>query len=189
MVKTVHRRAMEHIVIPFLESRTWGDVLDIGSKDARYKQYTGHKTFTTLDIEPKFHPDIVGNIEFFTSPIKYDTITCFQVLEHVKNPEAAIKSMYDLLKPNGRLILTTPFIFQVHGTEDFWRWTEHGLRMMLKRYFREINIQGYSNFIGSSFDVFHFYNRIPLVNPIVDFVSRIFGSHHCPAGYLTEAIK
>lgn len=191
MVKTVHRRAMEHALIPLLRTKNWGRCLDVGSKDSRYKKFMRYTSFETLDLEPSFHPDYVGNIEFWqpSDGKLYDTIIMTQVLEHVKNPEIVLKNIASLLKTGGVLIMTTPFIFQEHGDEDYWRWTSKGLRLLLERYFREIRIDGYSNFIASSFDVFHFHNRIPFVNPIVEFVSRIFGSHHCPCGYLTQAIK
>lgn len=39
----------------------------------------------------------------------YDTITCISVLEHIRNSRAAIESMYKVLAPGGRLILTCPY--------------------------------------------------------------------------------
>lgn len=39
----------------------------------------------------------------------FDAITCISVLEHIPNHNRALKSMYKLLKPGGRLILTCPY--------------------------------------------------------------------------------
>ena len=39
----------------------------------------------------------------------YDVITCISVLEHICKHREAIKSMYKLLVPGGRLILTCPY--------------------------------------------------------------------------------
>ena len=39
----------------------------------------------------------------------YDVITCISVLEHIHDHRAAMKSMYKLLNPGGRLILTCPY--------------------------------------------------------------------------------
>ena len=39
----------------------------------------------------------------------FDTITCISVLEHIQDSQAAIKTMYKLLAPGGRLILTCPY--------------------------------------------------------------------------------
>jgi SAM-dependent methyltransferase len=38
----------------------------------------------------------------------FDLITCISVVEHIPNDTAAIQRMWELLKPGGRLILTTP---------------------------------------------------------------------------------
>jgi 2-polyprenyl-3-methyl-5-hydroxy-6-metoxy-1,4-benzoquinol methylase len=40
---------------------------------------------------------------------RYDVITCFDVLEHVPNPLAAVRSMRDALRPGGILFLYAPF--------------------------------------------------------------------------------
>ena len=40
---------------------------------------------------------------------KFDLITCISVLEHIKDHDAAMKSMYKLLNPGGHLILTCPY--------------------------------------------------------------------------------
>lgn len=39
----------------------------------------------------------------------FDVITCISVLEHIKDHREAMKSMYKLLNPGGRLILTCPY--------------------------------------------------------------------------------
>jgi len=40
---------------------------------------------------------------------KFDVVTCISVLEHIVNHKDAIKNMFNLLKPNGHLILTIPY--------------------------------------------------------------------------------
>lgn len=40
---------------------------------------------------------------------KFDVITCISVLEHIHEHRKAMGSMYNLLKPGGRLILTCPY--------------------------------------------------------------------------------
>lgn len=50
----------------------------------------------------------VGTIEDFPFPGDVDAITCFEVLEHIDDPVAALVAMRDALKPGGRLIFSTP---------------------------------------------------------------------------------
>ncbi len=38
---------------------------------------------------------------------QYDAITCMEMLEHVPDPHAILQACYDLLKPGGRLLLST----------------------------------------------------------------------------------
>lgn len=39
----------------------------------------------------------------------FDAITCLSVLEHIENHDAAIKNMFNLLTPQGQIILTFPY--------------------------------------------------------------------------------
>ncbi|MCK5818286.1 MAG: methyltransferase domain-containing protein [Psychromonas sp.] len=49
-----------------------------------------------------------------------------EVLEHTLNPFRAINEIYRILKPNGILIMTTPFNFRIHNPlPDCWRISEH----------------------------------------------------------------
>ena len=52
---------------------------------------------------------INDDITHTTLAATYDVITCISVLEHIQEHREAIKSMYGLLAPGGRLILTCPY--------------------------------------------------------------------------------
>jgi SAM-dependent methyltransferase len=60
-------------------------------------------------------------------------IACFQVLEHVNHPQIAMEKLFHMLKPNGILILSYPFIGPVHGEpHDTNRITKDGLKILAK---------------------------------------------------------
>jgi 2-polyprenyl-3-methyl-5-hydroxy-6-metoxy-1,4-benzoquinol methylase len=40
--------------------------------------------------------------------VKFDLITCFEVLEHLKNPQLAVRNFYESLKTGGLLLVSTP---------------------------------------------------------------------------------
>lgn len=40
---------------------------------------------------------------------KFDYIIAFEVVEHLAKPDLGIKNMYEALKPNGKLIVSTPY--------------------------------------------------------------------------------
>lgn len=94
-------------------------------------------TVLTLDKDPTatadYHLDICEDNAATLRPETFDFIVCTEVLEHTVNPFAAVAEMHRLLAPGGWLMLTTPFNFRIHGPlPDCWRFTEHGLRELLK---------------------------------------------------------
>jgi len=62
----------------------------------------------SLRLKPlcKFFNSILKNTDLI--PSSFDLITCLSVLEHIPEDKAAIKTMWTLLKPGGKLILTLP---------------------------------------------------------------------------------
>jgi SAM-dependent methyltransferase len=85
---------------------------------------------TSTDIDPARGPDRVDDITKSAFPDNsFDVVTIMEVLEHVTNPHAAANEIKRVLKPGGRLILSTPFIFPLHDRPmDFFRFTKYGLQ-------------------------------------------------------------
>jgi SAM-dependent methyltransferase len=62
-----------------------------------------------------------------------DLVIAEQVLEHVVDPCAALRNMFRYTRAGGTLVITTPFLVKVHRIpEDYWRFTEEGLRVLLE---------------------------------------------------------
>lgn len=86
-------------------------ILEVGCADGwvgRYAKAHGYTNFVGLDILPTANADIVGDInEWRKLGLKansFDAIIAFEVLEHGD----FAKSLNELLKPNGKLFVTTP---------------------------------------------------------------------------------
>ena len=60
----------------------------------------------------------------------FDTVISCETIEHVPNPELAVRELARVLRPGGRLFLTTPNYFNVFG---IWR----GYRRLVGRPFQE----------------------------------------------------
>jgi len=61
-----------------------------------------------------------------------DTVTCFQVLEHIPEPIKALKEMHRVLKKNGIIIISTIQYYPLHDEPyDFYRYTKYGLSHLL----------------------------------------------------------
>jgi SAM-dependent methyltransferase len=64
----------------------------------------------------------------------FDCVLCTEVLEHVPQPEQAIAEIARVLRPGGRAIITTPFMYRVHEAPfDFFRYTPFALRSLAER--------------------------------------------------------
>ena len=117
-------------------------ILDIGSATSPYKSFFAFKEYISLDIEVRGENiDIIGDIS--NLPIQgngMDCIICTEVIEHVKDTENAFRELNRVLKSEGYLILTIPFLIGVHDSIDFYRFTETALRSLLDKYEFEILI-------------------------------------------------
>ena len=138
---TTSSRALSNNLLRKWCPKVTGDVLSIGSGDdadrqgSHYRDYfTSASSYTTSEVVEGcdlvldvMNPGKLGR--------KWDAIFCSGVLEHVNDPDAALDGMKSLLRKKGTLLLGVPFRQAIHrAPEDFWRWTEHGLRVILERH-------------------------------------------------------
>src|SRR5260370_24384525 len=81
----------------------------------------------------------------------FDFILCSEVLEHVLDWERAFRNLADLLAPNGRLLITTPFVYVLHEQPyEFWRATPHSIRGLAERH--EMAVVEFES-VGGTWDV------------------------------------
>ncbi len=64
---------------------------------------------------------------------QFDLIIAEQVWEHLLWPYRAGKNVYEMLRPGGHFLITTPFLVRIHGGwySDCTRWTETGMKHFL----------------------------------------------------------
>jgi len=67
-----------------------------------------------------------------------DTILCTEVLEHVAHPEKVIEEFARILKPDGVIFTTAPFFYPIHDAYDFFRYTDTGIAVIMKRHGIEV---------------------------------------------------
>jgi len=73
-------------------------ILDIGCGRNKYPNSIG------IDINPKFNPDIILDINYDKLPFKdnsIDKVVCIQSIEHFGNPLHIFKEVYRVLKKGG----------------------------------------------------------------------------------------
>ena len=150
------------------------DVLDIGSGIENWcssfdadnlSDY--HTIELKEDLPATFHGD------FFITQFekKYNFLIATEFLEHVPDPKAFLAQSQTLLKNDGYLILSFPFIFKIHGDpDDYFRFTLSGIQSLANGLF-EVEIS-YAH--GGKFQVLwetlidgKFFYPLRIFNPLI----------------------
>ena len=64
---------------------------------------------------------------------QFDVVLCEQVLEHLPDPWRAVKTLHDLARSGGFVVVTTPFLYKIHPAPgDYWRFTQDGMAVLLQ---------------------------------------------------------
>lgn len=107
-----------------------GNTLDLGAGSAKYKNIImqSAEKYTAFDMVEGPNIDVVGDVhELPFTDNEFDTIICTQVMEHVLNPWIMVEEIARVLKPNGKCILSTPFMMPFHADPwDYYRYTLEG---------------------------------------------------------------
>lgn len=136
-----------------------GKVLDYGCGTSPYKEVFNFDEYKRADIIIDNLGDNVTkiiNAKTIFEDNYFDSIICTEVLEHVEDTNLAIEEMYRVLKPNGVAIITTPFVWQIHGHPyDFRRFTLAGLtKIFEENKFEIIQKHKGANYFESLFQLF-----------------------------------
>lgn len=114
-----------------------GKVLDFGCGSKPYKHIFPNATeYIGVDYLIEGRTENIDVIDFYYDgkriPFEdntFDGILCTEVLEHVFNVEEVINELNRVLKPNGKAIITTPFMWEEHEMPyDFARYTTPALK-------------------------------------------------------------
>jgi SAM-dependent methyltransferase len=111
-----------------------GRTLDIGASTSPYSHLFPHRI--ALDVRNAPGVQVIGDAQRLGIRSScMDTVLCTEVLEHLPDPQRGLDEMLRVLKPGGRLLLTTRFIFPLHDTpHDYFRFTKYGLGHLLRRF-------------------------------------------------------
>ena len=131
----------------FKEFKIEGDVIEFGASSEIYKNFCNTNsenyniTYSNIDSSNKEFLNI--DLQKDNSiDIRYNFAVIFNVLEHVLIPNLAIKNISKILKKNGKIIGSTPFIFRIHGApKDYSRFTkDHLIELLKSSNFKDIEI-------------------------------------------------
>lgn len=127
----LHFRTLEPFILTEL-ARGKTPMLDLGCGNKPYEPHYPKGTVIGADVVQSSRGcvDVVldgtGHLPFPDN--HFQTILCTQVLEHVENPHRLLSETQRVLQPGGRLILTCPFIWELHERpHDYLRFSEYWL--------------------------------------------------------------
>ena len=152
-----------------------GRLIDIGCGVKPYREMLAPHVSEHVGVDHVDTQHDASNVDLFgtayeipTEDATFDTALCTAVLEHLEEPERAIRECFRVLKPGGRAIYTVPFIWHLHEEpRDFFRYSKYGLQYLFgKAGFEVVEVNALSGFwvtFGQLF-VYNIYrfNRGPL---------------------------
>ena len=105
---------------------------------------------------------------------KFSNVVIFNVLEHIIEFDKAIKEIKKILRKNGKVFLSTPFLYRYHGApNDYTRYTSEYLKKkMLKNGFKILNCENFGTgpFMACYSLVFDYLKFIPLLPFLIIFL-------------------
>ena len=130
--RSPRRKLLDQVMLELCK-RLGGVVLDVGAGASPYSLLPETRS-VRLDIARSNRVDVVADAHHL--PIGdglVNAVICTEVLEHLENPIGALAEIKRVLANDGILILSTPFLYPLHGEDDFWRITPRGVRRLLSR--------------------------------------------------------
>jgi len=133
------RGLYEHI--SELAPKISGKILDVGCGQKPYQQLFNATSYTGLEIDT---PDNRKNkkADFFYDGTlfpfadgEFDGVIMNEVFEHVFTPDSFLSEVNRVLKVEGTLFMTLPFVWDEHEQPfDFARYSSFGIRSLLERH-------------------------------------------------------
>ena len=116
-------------------------IYDVGCGDKPFQKFLDGKveSYIGVDVEDGFydasHIDLIGSAYAVPAPDgAADAVISSQVLEHLERPEEALKEAARLIRPNGFLFISFPFLYPIHAPpHDYLRYTRYYFDALLER--------------------------------------------------------
>tara|TARA_Y100000310_G_scaffold339408_1_gene431965 strand:- start:1438 stop:2121 length:684 start_codon:yes stop_codon:yes gene_type:complete len=148
-----------------------GNCLDLGSKSSagsynRFLKKEDNVKITYTDFECAGDDVVMLDLErpFFIENNKYDTITCFNVLEHIYNYKNVVSESFRIFKKGGQFIGGVPFLVNYHADpHDYFRYTHETIERMFKEVgfkLKQVTFLGYGPITAGVALYLHIFPRI-----------------------------
>jgi SAM-dependent methyltransferase len=151
LVNAIHDRKLRELGAKYLK----GALIDIGCGTKPYREMLAPfvKAHVGVDHEGSLHDksmiDLFGTAYKVPVPDQsFDSAICTAVLEHLEEPEVALRECYRVLRSGGAAIYSVPFIWHIHEEpRDFFRYSRYGLRYLFEKVgFEVVELHALSGF-------------------------------------------
>ncbi len=143
-------------------------VVDYGCADLKYRDlFNDHVKYVSADLpgNPEASIEIRPDGTLPLPDASADAVFSSQVLEHVADPALYLSECLRVLRPAGKLLLSTHGIMVYHRDPvDYWRWTAEGLqRIVSQAGFRIARFEGVMGLAATGLQLFQdaTYHRVP----------------------------
>jgi SAM-dependent methyltransferase len=147
-------------ILDFLPKDEYINVLDYGAGNSPWERYISCENYHKADIDQNKNNDIDTIIEI-GKPLpldegSFDLILLMDVLAHTPDVDFTLKECKRLLKTDGVIMLTMPFIHRENETPfDYFRTTSFGIKAVLLRNGYKVNVvQKISNAFLTMYSLF-----------------------------------
>lgn len=162
----------------------------------RYLSLRSGAQLIRSDYDKTKNPDVRADLNR-SLPFKdgfADNIFVFNAIYIVKEPEKLCRELFRILKKDGRLYISSPFVFhEVREPDDFRRLTSQGLEQLLKNGgFQNVRLVPFGGHFSAAAHLLHSFFVFNMVRLVVFSAallldklvpSKIRKLHPCPLGY------
>jgi len=151
LIYRIHDRELARMARQYFR----GDLVDIGCGTKPYRCLLSRVVDLHVGVDHRAcrhdqsHVDLFGTAyEVPSAPGAFDSALCTSVLEHLEEPERAVRECHRLLKPGGVAVYSMPFIWHLHEEpRDFYRYTKYGLIHLFEKCgFEVLEVKALSGF-------------------------------------------
>jgi len=142
---TVSRQTYNRATPAFMATLE-GDVFDVGGYNDRLQRAYARGRWWNVDVQPGPRVDRVLDLEHMPEVATGSVggVVCLSVLEHTRDPQAALREIFRVLRPGGAALISVPWMFEEHmGPRDYLRFSRHACELYLSAF--EIVSVDYTN--------------------------------------------
>lgn len=143
-------------------------ILDYGCAELPYRRFfPARAEYVAADLpgNPDATVEIAADGTLPVADASFDAVLSTQVLEHVADPATYLAECARVLRPGGRMLLSTHGIMVFHPDPvDYWRWTAAGLeRVVSEAGLEVVRLEGVVGLGATGVQLFQesLYYRVP----------------------------